>query len=224
MVRWLRRTTGLVPVSGEDRGGARTQRGSTLIIALVILMLLMIHSLASFTAADTQLRNVGALQVRQEAQSAAQLAIAGVLGSSAFVAGSLASPYTSSVDIDVDGDGNPDYRVSLAVTCSGARAVASIPIPSQNEDDAACLAGATVSGDIPCADTNWNIRASATAASGALQAGSSTEIHQGVSMRLESGDALRNCPVSRTGLPMATNPPALSKARRKTYWYVRPGT
>ena len=43
---------------------------------------------ASFTAADAQLRNVGALQVRQEAQSAAQLAIAGALGSSGFVAAS----------------------------------------------------------------------------------------------------------------------------------------
>lgn len=209
---------------GEGRGRARTQRGSTLIIALVILMLLMMHSLASFTAADTQLRNVGALQVRQEAQSAAQLAIAGVLGSSAFIAGSLASPYTSSVDIDVDGDGNADYRVTLVVTCSGARAVTSIPIPPPDGDDAACLAGATVTGDIPCADTSWNIRASATAASGALHAGSSTEVNQGVSMRVETGDALRNCQVSSPGLPMATNPPVLSKARRKTYWYVRSGT
>ena len=209
---------------GEHRGPTRTQRGSTLVVALVILMLLMIHSLASFTAADTQLRNVGALQVRQEAQSAAQLAIAGVLGSSAFVAASLASPFASSVDIDVDGDGSVDYRVALSVTCATARAVTSIPIPPPGGDDAACLASANAAGDIPCADTSWNIRAIATATGGALQAGTSVEVNQGMSIRLESSDAVRSCPMSSAGLPIASNPPMLTKARRKTYWYVSPGT
>ena len=205
-------------------GRGHGQRGSTLVIALVILMLLMIHSLASFTAADAQLRNVGALQVRQEAQSAAQLAIAGALGSSGFVAASLASPFASSVTVDVDGDGNADYRVALSITCSGARAVTSIPIPPPSDDDAACLSGATVAGDIPCADTSWNIRATATAVSGALPAGISIEVNQGASIRLESSDALRSCPVSAAGLAVAAGPVVLSKARRKTYWYVRPGT
>ena len=197
-------------------------------VALVILMLMMMHSLASFTAADAQLRNVGALQVRQEAQSAAQLAIAGVLGSSAFVAASLASPFASSVTIDVDGDGTGDYRVALTVTCSGARAVTAIAIPAASDDDAACLAGAAPTGEIPCADTNWNIRAIATAASGAaLQAGTSIEVNQGMAMRLATGDALRNCRVSSAGLPAAANAssqPVLGNARRKTYWYVQPGT
>ena len=208
----------------NSRANARGQRGSTMVIALVILMLLMIHSLASFTAANTQLRNVGALQVRQEAQSAAQLAIAGVLGSSAFVTASRAAPFASSVDVDVDGDGNADYRVALAVTCSSARAVASVPVPTVSDDDATCLAGANAAGDIPCADTTWNIRATAIAASGALQAGTSIEVNQGISMRLESSDALRNCPVSSAGLSTAITSPLLSKARRKTYWYVQPGT
>ena len=214
-------------MKGELGRRARPQRGSTLLVALVILMLMMIHSLASFTAADTQLRNVGALQVRQEALSAAQLAIASVLGSSAFVAASLASPFASLANIDVDGDGNADYRVALTVTCSGARAVMSIANPAPNNDDAACLAGATPTGEIPCADTSWNIRAIATAASGALQAGTSIEVNQGLSMRLTSNDALRNCRVSSAGLPVVTNgasPPILSNARRKTYWYVQPGT
>lgn len=208
----------------EVRSRAQAQRGSTLFVALVILMLLMIHSLASFTAADAQLRNVGALQVRQEAQSAAQLAIAGALGSSAFVAATLASPYASSAVIDIDGDGVADYRVALLITCSGARRVTSIPIPPPSDDDAACLSGATIAGDIPCADTTWNIRATATAANGALATGIGIEVNQGASMRLESSDAQRNCPVSGAGLAVAAGPVVLSKARRKTYWYVRPGT
>ena len=206
------------------RERAHVQRGSTLVVALVILMLLMIHSLASFTAADAQLRNVGALQVRQEAQSAAQLAIAGALGSSGFVGASLAAPFASTAVIDVDGDGIADYRVALSITCSGARPVTSISIPPPSDDDAACLGGATMAGEIPCADTIWNIRATATAANGALATGIGIEVNQGASMRLESSDAQRNCPVSGAGLAVAAGPVVLSKARRKTYWYVRPGT
>jgi hypothetical protein len=198
----------------------RRQRGATLVIALIMLMLMMIHALASFTAADVQLRNAGSLQARQEAQAAAQLAIAGVLGSSSAFAGTVVA---SPVDIDIDGDGAADYRVALTATCTGARAVTTIAVPPAAADDAACLAAATPSGEIPCADTTWNVRAIATRAPSAMQSGATVEINQGVAIRLDTSDAARSCPGLAPGVAIANPPPVLGKARTKTWWYVRPG-
>lgn len=196
------------------------QRGATLIIAMVMLLLMMIHSLASFTAADTQLRNAAALQARQEAQAAAQLAIAGVIGNSSFVTSAVTTP----VDIDVDGDGQADYRVALSVSCASARLVTSIAIPAGSTDDASCLAaGASADGNIPCADTTWDIRAVATARNGALQSGVSVELHQGVAMRLDTSDAMRSCVGLPAGTVATATAPPLGKARTKTWWYLRPG-
>ncbi len=197
----------------------RRERGGTLVIALVMLMLMMIHALASFTAADAQLRNTGALQARQEAQAAAQLAIAGVLSSAAFVAAAPASR----IDIDVDGDGVHDYRVALAVACTAARGVTSLAVPPASPDDAACLSAATASGDIPCADTTWDIQAVASRTPSSTQTGATVTIHQGVSVRLESSEAMRSCPGLRPGTAVAAAPLSLGRVRSKTYWYIKPG-
>ena len=197
----------------------RGQRGATLIVALIMLLLMLIHALASFTAADTQLRNSGSQQARQEAQVAAQLAIAGVLGTSAFVA----SPPASPVDVDIDGDGNTDFRVAVAAACTAARAVTAITVPASTPDDAACLGAATSTGDIPCAHTTWDIQAIVTRSAAATQSGAAVTMHQGIAVMLESSEAMRTCPGLRPGSPVATTPLALTKARRKTYWYMRPG-
>ena len=216
-----RATADAMTAAREERNGpGRRERGATLFIALVMLALMMIHALASFMAADTQLRNVGSLQARQEAQAAAQLAIARVIGSSAFVT----SPPVSPIDIDVDGDGFPDYRVALSAGCSAARALTSIAIPPPTADDAACLAASSPSGDIPCADTTWDIQAIATRRESQTQSGAMVEVHQGVTVRLEAGEAMRSCPGLPPSMSAANTPLALGKARKKTHWYVRPGT
>ena len=204
--------------SCDGRCGPGSERGTTLVIALVMLSLMLIQGLASFTAANIQIRNAGSLQSRQEAQAAADLGVADVLSSAAFVADPDAVAI-SPIDIDIDGNGRADYRVSVTPACIAAQKVTLSMLIPERTDDAACIASSTIDGDTACVDTSWNLQAIANPAPGATDSGVRVEIHQGVRVRLDAGDAARVCP--GVGIAGATPPVSLTKTRRKTYWYLR---
>ena len=204
--------------SRDGRCGPGSERGATLVIALVMLSLMLIQGVASFTAANIQVRNAGSLQSRQEAQAAADLGVADVLNSAAFVADPDAVA-RSPIDIDIDGNGRADYRVAVTPACTAVQPVRLSMLVPERSDDAACIATSTTGGDTACVDTLWNLQAIAIPAPGAADSGVRVEIHQGVRVRLDAGDASRVCPGVR--IAGATPPVRLTKARRKTYWYLR---
>lgn len=88
----------------------RAQRGSTLVVGLIMLVLITLMVTSAFTLSSTNLKSVGNMQFRNEALAAADVAIDRVMSSPGFYAATGA--LTQSVDID--NDGNDDYIVTIA--------------------------------------------------------------------------------------------------------------
>jgi type II secretory pathway pseudopilin PulG len=93
---------------------ARTsQRGATLIVALIMLALITVLVTSAFTMSSTNAKAVGNMQFRDEAVAAANKAIEQV----------LSSPFTSSpagqeINVDLNNDDAVDYVVAFdAPTC-----------------------------------------------------------------------------------------------------------
>ena len=166
------------------------QRGATLIVGLVMLVLLALHALASFTTGSTQLRIVGNMQERQAAQATANAAIGLVLSSSDF----LTPPAgVASAPVDVGAVGGSDYRVLVTPSCSAAFALGASDLDPDVADDLQCIAGAAFGGASLCATSYWNLRAVAGPATGAPATGVTAEINQGAAVRLEIGEARTSC-------------------------------
>lgn len=135
----------------------RAQRGATLIISLIMLVLITLMVFSSFSLSSSNLKSVGNVQLYEEAVASANEAIELVL-SSAFAD----APVAQSINVDINKDGTTDYVVAIAVpTCVRALAGAAAG-PSDVELPATLSTGSTW-------NTEWNITATITdAASGAV--------------------------------------------------------
>ena len=85
------------------------QRGVTLVIGLIMLVLLTLMVTTAFTLSNTNLKSVGNMQSRDEAIAAANKAIEQVL-SSPFTA----APTAEEINVDINNDNTTDYVVSIA--------------------------------------------------------------------------------------------------------------
>src|SRR5262245_42966046 len=103
------------------------QRGVSLAVGLIMLMLLMLLAMSSFQASDVNLRVAGNMQVRQESLAAAQTAVEQVLSSPTFV-----DPATPPAAVSV-----PLNRSTYTVNFTPAPACKSVvDIPSEDLDPA----------------------------------------------------------------------------------------
>ena len=98
--------------------GSRKQRGTTLIIALIMLVLLTLFAVSSFNTANTNLKVVGNMQQRSEALNAAQGAIESVISTPLFIANpanAVLNPCgtANTLCTDVTGDGTADFTTTL---------------------------------------------------------------------------------------------------------------
>jgi hypothetical protein len=168
------------------------QRGATLLIGLIMLVLLTLHALAAFTASSVQLRIVGNMQDRQDAQAAANLALGQVLSSTAFIINAH-EVGTTPLDIDVNGDNAGDYRVTVRPTCTAVMPLRPGDLDPGVPDDVQCMAGTAFGGASLCATSHWNLQAIAVPAAGAAATGATVEINQGAKVRLDSGEARTFC-------------------------------
>jgi len=151
------------------------QRGSTLLVALVMLMLLTLIAFAAMNASTTSIQVVGNAQFREEANAAAQQAIEGVISSNNFTV----NPASSVVTVNV---GGTNYVATVAVpTC-----ISSMPIPTTspeldltNPQDVKCMGGS----DQPpaCNKQMWEVNATVDDS----DTGTRTNVHQGVSVRVD---------------------------------------
>jgi len=89
---------------------SHSQRGATLVVGLIMLVLITLMVTSAFTLSTTNLKSVGNMQFRNEALAAADVAIERVMASPGFFTATGA--LTQSVDID--NDGNDDYIVTIA--------------------------------------------------------------------------------------------------------------
>lgn len=180
------------------------QRGVTLVVALIMLVLLTLLALTSFNLGNSNLQIVSNMQQRNEAIAAAQEVIEEALSSTRFFtapANTLTAPCGAANHrcVDINGDGVPDVTVALATpTCAKAQPVKNSTLDVSVRENAGCVVGqvqnfgtaGAVTDDSLCADSVWELRATAT--DNTTEA--SVEVTQGVAVRVAKDDILTNCP------------------------------
>jgi hypothetical protein len=87
------------------------QRGVTLVIGLIMLVLLTLIVTTAFSLSSTNLRSVGNMQFRDEAIAAANMAIELKISSNLTVAPAA----EDDLPVDIDNDGDTDYLVDIEV-------------------------------------------------------------------------------------------------------------
>lgn len=180
----------------------RRERGMTLYVVLVLLAGLGLLAAMGMRSGQTNLKAVGNMQSRAEALSAAQAAVERTISTPEF-SERPAAVAAAPVGIDLDGDGRVDetVRITPQPTCYNYRIVAMNELDASNAADRVCMrgtsgmptgidAGATVSGDSMCADSEWHVRAAVDSP----QSGAQAVVNQGVAMRGAITDAANNCP------------------------------
>lgn len=153
----------------------QAQRGATLVVALVMLLLFTLLVSGALTMSTVNLKAVGNMQVREEALAAANMAIDQVLSSSFSDA-----PAAEEVVVDINNDGTDDYTAAIAVP--------------------ACIR-ATIAGDAPKCEiglvcpsstynTVWELRATVTDPN----SGAQTVVRSGVRVLLSEAKRNAVCP------------------------------
>ena len=141
------------------------QRGTTLLIALIFLVILTLFAVSGMNTGVINLRTANNAQLIVEAEYAAQAQIEALLGSvTPFVSGVLGTPTTTNVD--VNGDGTTDF----VVTTQPPICLSIVPAPGYSYEFAASAPK----------DTVWQV--SATAQDGVF--GATSTLRQGVKVRL----------------------------------------
>lgn len=164
--------------SGRGIPRVRAQRGATLIIGLILLVLISLIVVNAFTLSSSNFKAVGNMQVREEAVAAANQAVEQVISSN-FTASLVAQTVT----VDINKDDTADYTVAVAApTCIRATRSAFSP-PSDVELGPGMSSGATW-------NTDWDIAATVTNAA----TGARVRVRQGVRVLLQQAQRTAACP------------------------------
>jgi Tfp pilus assembly protein PilX len=153
----------------------RRQRGATLIVSLIMLLLITLMAISSFTLGKSNLQIVGNMQQRQQAFAAAQSAVATVISSIQFTVtptNAVPAPcngVNNTVCVDANGDGVTDDNVTLTVVCDS---IQPIPVIVAFSDPTLqnCVIGyppdtgvvGATNGNSMCSNSVWDVQASAT--------------------------------------------------------------
>lgn len=165
------------------------QRGSTLITALIMLIVLTLLVVSAIRSGNTNLRIAGNMQMQEEAVAAAQQALEQIISYNF-----TAAPASSVVNVDINNDGTIDYTANVAQpVCLGSTALTN----STPNLPAACLSSgaatntgimsasgvAIITGQSWCYAQQWEVRASATSTS----TGATAAVHQGTTLNVPAG-------------------------------------
>ncbi len=182
----------------------RSQRGATLMIALIMLVLLTMFALSALNSGTISLKITGNMQARNEALNTAQQSIETVLSSPLFIsnpANAVLNPCgaANTICTDINGDGTPDYttRLTPQPACVSVRPIKVVELTLTNTEDLGCAAGQTqqfgvagsVSGDSLCANTIWEI----TAVTTGNDTGAKVTVTQGIGARVSVDDTAGAC-------------------------------
>lgn len=155
---------------------SHAQRGATLVVGLIMLVLITLMVTTAFTLSTTNLKSVGNMQLRNEAVAAGNIAIEKVLGSPF-----AAAPSAEEILVDINNDGTNDYVASIATPVCIRASVAAPPVES--------------SWTLPSMSTSstwntvWDIVATVTPTSDNPGAsGTSMQVHSGVRVLLSQAE------------------------------------
>lgn len=145
----------------------RRQRGSTLIVGLIMLVLITLMVLSAFMLSSTNLKSVGNMQHRSEAIGAANAAIERVISSAAI----FTTPASQAITVG-------DYSVNVAApACLYATEVVTNNSADQNPNS---YTEGSTGGAPGYLDTYWDVAATVNDA----MSGTSVETHQGIKITL----------------------------------------
>lgn len=184
-------------------GSRRPQRGASLVISMIMLLLLSLMAANAYKGAANSLRIVGNTQSRQESLAAAQKTIEQTISSAAFAIDPEAVA-ANPVTVDINGDGTNDYSVSLdpQPNCYRTRTIKTSELNPEVATDLACVQSSNLSnsgldsddavslaGNSMCATMEWDIGATVN------DTASNTNItlHQGVSIRVPEAEVDNLC-------------------------------
>lgn len=153
------------------------QRGVTLIVGLIMLVLITLMVTSAFMLSNTNLKSVGNMQFRDEAIAAANVALERVV-SADFTLVPLVT--THAIDIDNDGTSNEYTVIVSQPTCIKSLGITTLP--ATDPDYVKC----TVAAGNPsiCFDTVWELSANVSALGAALATGAAATVKQGVAKRV----------------------------------------
>ena len=162
------------------------QRGSILMISLIMLVVLTLLVISAMRSSNSNLRVVGNMQMQQEAESAAQQAVEQIISYNFTTL-----PASSVITVSY---GTTDYTVTVpAPTCLGSTALSnnSPNLPTQCIGSGAATntgiisaSGVTTSaGQSWCYAQQWEVKASAVNAS----TGATATVHQGTALTVPAG-------------------------------------
>lgn len=179
------------------------QRGTTLVVTMLFLVVLAMFAIASYSTSTTNIQVTGNMVFRNEAIAAAQERIDRTISSNAFTADPDAVK-DEVVEVDIDGNGVTDYRPQLspAPTCYRTRVIPTIDLDMDVPADVQCMGSSSAGGSLIepsgaggapgsslCSETQWNVRATVSDPN----TGTNVAINQGVGIRVLSTDALDFC-------------------------------
>jgi Tfp pilus assembly protein PilX len=185
---------------------SRLQRGATLIVALIVLLLLALLGLGAFHTSITDLKTSGNMQARNEALNAAQETIETAISTRQFVsdpANALTTPcgVANTFCTDLDGDGIAEYRTRLnpMPSCVTMKVIKVVDLNVAVSEDLSCAVGQSQqfgivgldvsAGDSLCASTVWQVTAEASSATSDAKVTAT----QGVGLRLGTDDVAGAC-------------------------------
>lgn len=182
------------------------ERGFTLLVALVMLILLTLLTLSSFNLGNSDLQIVSNMQQHHEASAAASQVLEEVISSTRFFTSPTDAipnpcngvPNTRCVDTNGDGQADVTVAVTPAPKCVKAQAIKNTALDVTSSEDVGCALGGaqsfgvagSVTGDSLCDNSVWDVHAVATD----MVTGSSTEVTQGISVRVAKDDVATSCP------------------------------
>lgn len=193
--------------ASRGRASKHSQRGTTLLIGLIMLVLLTLIGLSSISSTTTNLQVVGNMQYQQEALGAAQASINKVLSKGSYFSDPSTAPTSDTVD--VTGDGNVDYTVTLAQPCILAtKAILVSELNMTRADDLLCMSSAalrnagimgqqTGAARSDCSRVTWRVTASVsdpvTKAKATLVEAAQQQM-DGILADAYKADAAKRCP------------------------------
>jgi Tfp pilus assembly protein PilE len=159
----------------------RQQRGVTLVVSLIMLVLITLVVVHGFNMSFSNLKSVRNVQTREEALAAAHKAV------EQFVSGNFTTVYGTAtvapVQVDVNNDGTADYTVVIATPQCVRAVVTETAKPSDVELGTALSSGAFW-------NTDWDVSARVTDAA----TGTDVQIREGFRVRLGQTDKDQRCP------------------------------
>ena len=177
------------------------QRGATLLVALIMLVVLMLFVASSMNTANTNLKVVGNMQAKSEALAASQQAIETTLSTPQFIStpsNAVLNPcggVANTLCAYVTGASTPEYTTTLAPqpACVTVKPIYNSELNLSNMEDLGCSAGQSqqfgvagaVTGASLCSYTVWEINAVTIGAN----SGASVTVTQGVGVRVSTDDA-----------------------------------